>query len=141
MAVRIVFADMDDTFLHTDKTLVDENMAFTEDVYAPALLRGDRLSAAREREVADQLSEFWGLTAEHILEHHLRIDLTDFRQNILKDEGKICGRLDMRSLTASFERWAVNWVLRSASLVPCASITSVAPGVRWSSQAMAESPS
>lgn len=74
----------------------DQAMAFTEDVYAPALLRGDRLPAEREREVADELSEFWGLSAEHILERHLRIDLTDFRQNILKDEGKICGRLDMR---------------------------------------------
>ena len=74
-------------------------MAFTEDVYAPVLLRGDRLPAEREREVADELSEFWGLSAEHILEHHLRIDLTDFRQNILKDEGKICGRLDMSTST------------------------------------------
>ena len=30
MSVRIVFADMDDTFLHTDKTLVDENMAMLD---------------------------------------------------------------------------------------------------------------
>jgi len=73
---------------------VDENewfdraMAFTEDVYAPVLLRGDRLPAEREREVADELSEFWGLSAEHILEHHLRIDLTDFRQNILRMRGR-----------------------------------------------------
>ena len=74
----------------------DRAMAFTEDVYAPALLRGDRLSPEHEREVAERLSEFWGLPVEHILEHHLRIDLTDFRQNILKDESRVCGRLDMR---------------------------------------------
>jgi len=30
VAVRIVFADMDDTFLHTDKTLVDENMVMLD---------------------------------------------------------------------------------------------------------------
>lgn len=30
VSVRIVFADMDDTFLHTDKTLVDENMAMLD---------------------------------------------------------------------------------------------------------------
>jgi hypothetical protein len=69
---------------------------FAEDVYAPALLKGDRLGAAREREVAEQLSAFIGLPVEHILEKHLRIDLTDFRANLLRREGKACGRLDMR---------------------------------------------
>ena len=74
----------------------DRAMAFTEDVYAPALLRGDRLSADEMRSVAEQLSEFIGLPVEHILAHRLRIDLLDFRMHLLADEGRVCGRLDTR---------------------------------------------
>ncbi len=74
----------------------DSAMDFTEDVLAPALLKGDRLSAEREREVAKQMAAFIGIPAEHIANKHLRVDLTDFRGMILADEGKACGRLDMR---------------------------------------------
>ncbi len=71
-------------------------MDWNEDVLAPALLRGDRLDPAREDEVARQMGEFIGLPAEHIRRARLRITLDDFRRNILADEGKVCGRLDMR---------------------------------------------
>lgn len=74
----------------------DRAMEFTEDVYAPALLRGDRLGEDREREVAEGLSRFIGLPVSHILSRHLRVDLTDFRMALLADEGRVCGRLDMR---------------------------------------------
>ena len=74
----------------------DKAMDFTEDVLAPALLRGDRLSPAREAEVAEQLAGFIGLPAEHVRAKHLRIVLDDFRTHILADEDKVCGRLDMR---------------------------------------------
>ena len=74
----------------------DRAMAFTEDVLAPALLRGDRLGAAREREVAAQVSELIGLPADHIAARHLRVDLLDFRTHLLADEGRVCGRLDTR---------------------------------------------
>ena len=74
----------------------DRAMDWCEDVMAPALLRGDRLDPEREAEVAAQMSEFLGLSAEHIQRRHLRITLDDFRQSILADEGKVCGRLDMR---------------------------------------------
>ncbi|MBR3313953.1 MAG: peptidase S10, partial [Atopobiaceae bacterium] len=42
----------------------EQAMDFTEDVLAPALLRGDRLSSEREAEVARQLSGFIGLPEE-----------------------------------------------------------------------------
>ena len=81
---------------------VDENewferaMGFAEDELAPALLRGDRLGEARERAVAEQMSVLIGLPVEHILAHHLRIDLLDFRTHLLASEGRVCGRLDTR---------------------------------------------
>jgi len=74
----------------------DKAMEFAEDVYAPALLKGDRLGKRREREVAEQLSAFIGLPVDYLVSKHLRVGLTDFRAQLLADEGKACGRLDMR---------------------------------------------
>ncbi len=74
----------------------DQAMDFAEDVYAPALLKADRLSPTREREVAEQLSQYIGLSVEHIMAKHLRVDLTYFRAHLLEGEGRACGRLDMR---------------------------------------------
>lgn len=79
-----------------EKTWFDKAMDFADDVLAPALLKGDRLSAKKEREVADQLSEFVGLPAEFIAASHLRISLETFRAKLLEAEGKIAGRLDTR---------------------------------------------
>ena len=74
----------------------DRAMAFAEDDLAPALLRGDRLGEDRERAVAEQMANFIGLPVEHILAHHLRIDLLDFRTHLLASERRVCGRLDTR---------------------------------------------
>ncbi len=71
-------------------------MTFAEDELAPALLRGDRLGEAEERAVAERMAAFIGLSAEHILAHHLRVDLLDFRTHLLASEGRVCGRLDTR---------------------------------------------
>lgn len=89
----------------------DRAMAFTEDELAPALLRGDRLGEERERAVAEGMSNLIGLPAEHILAHHLRIDLLDFRTHLLAREGRVCGRLDTRfasdapSPMQSYDMW------------------------------------
>lgn len=74
----------------------DQAMAFAEEELSVALVLGDRLGAGREREVAQRLASFLGLPVEHVLAHHLRIDLLDFRTHVLADEGRVCGRLDVR---------------------------------------------
>ena len=74
----------------------DRAMDFSDEVLAPALLKGDRLGEEREREVAEQYAELIGLPAEHVRRAHLRITLDDFRRTILADEGRVCGRLDTR---------------------------------------------
>lgn len=74
----------------------DKAMGFSDEVYASALLIGDRLGKERERKVAEQMSELIGLSADYIVSRHLRVSLEDFRSHILADEGKVCGRLDMR---------------------------------------------
>lgn len=79
----------------------DQAMDFTEDVLAPALLRGDRLSEDREREVAEALAGFIGLPAEYIRARHLRVSLEEVRRELLADEGRVPGRLDMRFASAA----------------------------------------
>lgn len=74
----------------------DRAMAWTDDVLAPALLKGDRLGEEREREVAREMSELIGLDERFILRRHLRVSLEDVRRELLADEGRVCGRLDMR---------------------------------------------
>ena len=90
----------------------DRALEFTEDVLAPALLKGDRLDARREREVARKMSKFVGLAPEYLQAHHLRVDLADFRMALLADEGKICGRLDTRFASDALSpmQTSVEWV-------------------------------
>lgn len=81
---------------HDEDSWFDAAMAFTEDVLAPALLKGDRLSAQDELAVAKQLADYIGLPAQFIAAQHLRVDLETFRAKLLEDEAKIVGRLDTR---------------------------------------------
>lgn len=89
----------------------DRAEAFAEETLAPALLRGDRLSDAEERSVAEQMAIFMGLSADHILARHLRVDLLDFRRHLLEREGQVCGRLDTRFVSdapspmQSYDMW------------------------------------
>lgn len=79
----------------------DSAMAWNEDVLAPALLKGDRLGAEKEAEIAREMSGYIGLPADQIARAHLRIGLDDYRRQILLDEGRVCGRLDMRFSSAA----------------------------------------
>lgn len=90
----------------------DEAMCFTEDVLAPALLKGDRMPAEEDLSVAERLSEFIGIPVEHVLAKHLRIELTDFRATLLANEGKVCGRIDTRFVSdaPSFAQTSTEWL-------------------------------
>ena len=79
----------------------DDAMEFTEAVYAPALLRGDRLPAREKTAVAKKMSKLIGLPADLIERYNLRIDLDTFRRSLLADEGRVIGRLDMRFASAA----------------------------------------
>ena len=96
--------DVDDWF--------DRAMEFTEDVLAPALLKGDRLSERAERDAARKMSKFVGLSPEYLIRHHLRVDLADFRMELLRDEGRICGRLDTRFCSDALSpmQTSIGWV-------------------------------
>ncbi len=64
--------------------------------YAPALAKGDALTAEERQKVIDQLSRFTGINKEIIDEANLRIDVAKFTHFLLIDQKLRVGRLDGR---------------------------------------------
>ena len=69
---------------------------FTEDMYAPALLKGDQLSSEDKNRVAQQLADFSGLSQDFWLKADLRVTNSEYFQELLRDQGQTVGRLDSR---------------------------------------------
>lgn len=74
----------------------DEASEFTASEYAPSLMKGDRIDPEEKRRVAEKMEHYIGIPADFLLAHNNRIELEDFRANIVRDRGLMCGRLDMR---------------------------------------------
>ena len=71
-----------------------EKWAYEE--YAPALAKGDTLTAEQRQKVIDQLARFTGLSKEIIDQANLRIDVGKFTHYLLIDQKLRVGRLDGR---------------------------------------------
>ncbi|MFK7936885.1 MAG: S10 family peptidase [Saprospiraceae bacterium] len=78
------------------EAFVEEVRNFTEDVYASALLKGDRLSADKKAAVAQQLADYTGVSQAYWLKANLRVTNREFFQELLREEGQVVGRLDSR---------------------------------------------
>jgi len=64
--------------------------------YALALVKGNRISAAEQDAVAEQLSRFTGLPKAFVLLNDLRVTLQQFDAELLRDQRVQVGRLDSR---------------------------------------------
>jgi len=64
--------------------------------YSAALQKGADLSADERNAIAQQMSAYTGLSVPYILKSDLRVDLSRFRKELLRDQGKTIGRLDAR---------------------------------------------
>jgi carboxypeptidase C (cathepsin A) len=64
--------------------------------YNDALAKGDRLTAQERADVVDHLARYTGLSKKFIEQHNLRITEGAFTTELLRDEGKVVGRLDGR---------------------------------------------
>lgn len=71
-----------------------EVRAFALDVYLPALMRGDELSVGECASVAAKLSSVTGIDAQYLIEHRLKLTVTEFRQRLLP--GRMLGDNDGR---------------------------------------------
>ncbi len=69
---------------------------FAEGPYALALARGDRLSDAERDAMAAKLSAYTGLSVAYLKEAKLRVELSRFRKELLRDEARTMGRYDTR---------------------------------------------
>lgn len=76
--------------------VVKQAEEFAARVYAPALAKGDSLSADERKKVADQLARFTGLSPTYIQNSDLRIEHVHFAKELLRDQGLTVGRLDSR---------------------------------------------
>jgi len=69
---------------------------FTEDEYAPALLKGDQLSASEKDAMAQKLANYSGLSKDNWLKADLRVTNGEYFQELLRSDGQTVGRLDSR---------------------------------------------
>ena len=76
--------------------VLDAARLFAGSDYALGLSRGDRLPPAEAQRLADQLGRFIGLPSGYIAQRKLRVKDTQFFTQLLRDEGKMLGRLDAR---------------------------------------------
>ena len=70
--------------------------SFATHILPPALIRGSTLSKAERNDLADQMSEYLGVSPDWILDSNLRVNPTQFRKELLRDEDLTVGRFDSR---------------------------------------------
>ncbi len=80
------------------KTL-DEARAFAIGEYATALIKGNRLTEAERKAMAQKVARFTGLSPEFVEQANLRIEAGRFRKELLRDKRLATGRLDGRYTT------------------------------------------
>jgi carboxypeptidase C (cathepsin A) len=88
---------------------VAEAERFAAGEYTLALMRGNDLSAAERRQVAQKLARYTGLSETYILEANLRVPIFEFTKELLRADRLTVGRLDTRfkgvDRTASGDRF------------------------------------
>ncbi|WP_155264909.1 S10 family peptidase [Sphingomonas segetis] len=80
----------------TVEEAVAQARAFAQGPYASALEKGQTISAEERAAVARQMSALTGLSPDFIERANLRVDLSRFRKELLRDERLTVGRFDSR---------------------------------------------
>lgn len=78
------------------KKTLDEVRAFAIGEYATALLKGNRVTDAERKAVAQKVARYTGLSPEFVEQANLRIESGRFRKELLRDKRLVTGRLDSR---------------------------------------------
>lgn len=73
-----------------------EVRAFTSGAYAAALSKGAAITPEEKLAVARQMSAYIGISTDYILRADLRVDLSRFQTELLRDRRLAVGRLDSR---------------------------------------------
>jgi carboxypeptidase C (cathepsin A) len=75
---------------------LQEVREFAQGPYALALAKGDLLPPAEADAIAAKVSSYTGLSVAYLKESKLRVELSRFRKEILRDEARTVGRYDSR---------------------------------------------
>lgn len=78
--------------------VVEQAQAFADGPYLIALRKGNRLTATERQQVVAEYSRLTGLDKAFVDQNDLRIDLSRFDHELLRDKGVMVGRLDGRFL-------------------------------------------
>ncbi len=89
-------------------TFVQEVRAFTENEYAPALFKGNRISEAEQTEIAGKLEDLTGISAEIWIRADLKISADEYFQELLRSTGETVGRLDSRYKGINIDPMSMN---------------------------------
>jgi carboxypeptidase C (cathepsin A) len=73
-----------------------EARAFANGPYGAALAKGSDIPEAEKQAIAQQMAKFTGLSVDYILRADLRVDLSRFRKELLRDQRRTVGRFDSR---------------------------------------------
>lgn len=76
--------------------VVAQAESFAYQRYAPALLRGTSLSNEEEGDIADEYARLTGLTADYVKSANLRVSMSRFGKELLREEEQTVGRFDSR---------------------------------------------
>ena len=75
---------------------LDEARQFAAGPYLTALMQGNRLAADEREAMIGQLARFTGLSQGYLDDANMRVSLPRFMKELLRDRGKVVGRLDSR---------------------------------------------
>jgi carboxypeptidase C (cathepsin A) len=89
---------LDDELQRDLEATLGEVEAFAAGEYSEALFAGARLSEDSQREAAEKLARFTGLSAAYVRRSNLRISMDRFAKELLRQQRRTIGRLDSRYL-------------------------------------------
>lgn len=78
------------------EVVLAESERFALGEYTHALMQGDRLPDADRRSIAQKLARLTGLTTTYVEQTNLRINISRFDKELLRNERRTAGRLDSR---------------------------------------------
>ena len=87
---------LDQELLEYPEARREEVEAFAVGDYASALLRGKRLSDDDREAIATQVSRYIGIDVETVKRFDLKVPVSFFREELLKEDGVMLGRFDAR---------------------------------------------
>ena len=80
----------------SQEQFIEEARAFANGPYATALLKGSDITPEETDSIAQQMSRFTGLSVAYLKRANLRVSLSRFRKELLRDSHETVGRFDSR---------------------------------------------